>query len=372
MAIKSHITDSATKITAEVIHKEDCDCNALAVATVPYREFENELKFFIDEEGSADMNINAAPSGTPLPVHDGTDTTLWTGTTISGASTVDFDKAEHPRTGTKSIKVEEETDVVWQFDNGSSLNMALYNSLTIWIYVDKEWKAGDSVSIYGWDTSTGLKIGNTLYLEDYFDYLTHKVYQKISIPLTDFGDLSASTTLDAFRQRIVAKDGGRAKFYMDDIQLEGVGTTTPTKYTIQADKGTWLFVDSFTISIVAPKAIASAILADSTMPKLSYNNMLGVTLLSGLNYRRVTNGETIFSVNVKTLMDFMQQPNTKIVSMGDDDVNTFVTLEVRNAEPLLLKATDEDELSFTVTDDLSGLTHLRVAAGCRVEKRELQ
>jgi len=32
----------------------------------------------------------------------------------------------------------------------------------------------------------------------------------------------------------------------------------------------------------------------------------------------------------------------------------------------------EDEFSFTINDDLSGLLHFRISAGCRVEKRELQ
>ena len=72
---------------------------------------------------------------------------------------------------------------------------------------------------------------------------------------------------------------------------------------------------------------------------------------------------------VKTLMDLLQQPNTKIISNGFDGTDTFITLEVRNAEPLLLKPEDEDELSFTVSDDLSGLLHLRIAAGCRLERR---
>jgi len=37
----------------------------------------------------------------------------------------------------------------------------------------------------------------------------------------------------------------------------------------------------------------------------------------------------------------------------------------------VLKSEDKDELSFTVSDDLSGLLHLRISAGSKIEEREL-
>jgi hypothetical protein len=245
--------------------------------------------------------------------------------------------------------------------------MSNYASLTIWIYVDKQWKAGDSVSIYGWDTTAGTQIGDTVYLEDYFDYLTQDVYQKISIPMADFGALAGSTDMDAFRQMIVAVDGQRAKFFMDDIQLEGVGLTTPTTYSVFADKGTWLHVDSFTVSVAANIA---GTLADGTMPNLSYDTLLGETLLSGISYQRIQDGSVIASNTVKTLLDFLQTPGTEITAQGSDGTNTWVTVSAVYTEPLLLKHETEDELRFTISDDLSGLLHLRISAGGKVEQRE--
>jgi hypothetical protein len=364
MSVKTYITDPSTGIRAAVV--DGIEEHALVVATRPLKTFNNDARFFVNDDYGANMNINASPTGTPLPVHDGTDTTLWTGTTVSGASTVDFDKTEHPRTGSKSIKVEEEVDVVWQIANGADLDMTNYVSLTIWIYVDKNWKAGDSVSIYGWDSATGTQIGDTLYLQDYFDYLTQDVYQKITIPMADFGALAGSTIMDAFRQRIVAEDGKRAKFFMDDIELEGVDDTPPSTFSVKADKGTWLYVDEFTVSIASD---INGTLADATMPFLSYDSLLGTTLTSGINYQRKQDGEIVASNNVKTILDFLQTPSTEITAQGSDGVNTWVTLRAKYTEPLILKSEDEDELSFTVSDDLSGLLHLRISAGGKIEQR---
>ena len=367
MGVKSNITDKGTNKSAIVLDGNmNAEPNSLVVVTRPLKTYTNEVLFFFNDDYGIDMNVNASPDGTPLPVHDGTDTTLWTGTTVSGASTVDFDRAEHPRTGTKSIKVEEELDVVWQFDNGSNLNMALYDSLTIWIYVDKQWKAGDSISIYGWDSSTGSQIGNTLYLEDYFDYLTQKVYQKISIPISDFGSLASSTTMNAFRQRIVAKDGQRAKFFMDDIALEGTGTTAPIEYTVEPENGTWLHVQDFTFSVA--DAMAGTLL-NATMPYLAYDKILGVTLTAGINYKRTQNEVIEFSEIIKNLMNLMELPGTVITGSGSDGTNTWVTVRAVHPEPLLLKAEDLDKLSMTISDNMSGLLHFRVSAGCKIEQR---
>jgi len=39
MGIRSHITDSKNKLNSWCSQEETCGCQALAVATVPYREF---------------------------------------------------------------------------------------------------------------------------------------------------------------------------------------------------------------------------------------------------------------------------------------------------------------------------------------------
>ena len=367
MAIKSHITDPATGIKAEVVDGEEK--NALVVATRPLKTFENNIVFFTNNLFGADMNVNASTGGTPSKVHDGTDSALWTATDIVGGGKSTFDSTDqnHTAAGAKSVKVDNApVNDVFQFDKGSDLDCTAFVGLTMWIYVDKDWKAGDSIEVYGWDTDLNSQIGNAVGLESYFDWSTFDEWHKVSIPLTDFGALAASTALDALRVKQSAAEGKAPKYYLDDIQFEETGAEV--KFVVKADKGTWLHVDEFAVSMADE---IPGTLADATMGYLPYNRFLGVTLIVGMNYKRVQNGKILFTQTTQTLMDFMQLPGTSIAGSGSDGTNTWITLRSQHLEPLLLKSEDDDELSFTVLDDLSGLLHLRISAGGRVEKRPL-
>ena len=90
MGLKTHITDSATKLTAEVIKNEACGCQALAVAVVPYREFKNASQFFTNAIAGVDMNVNAGFSGMPLYVYNADTASLWAATDIVGGRKTDF------------------------------------------------------------------------------------------------------------------------------------------------------------------------------------------------------------------------------------------------------------------------------------------
>jgi len=367
MSIRSFITDAATKLSAQVVHKSACGCDALVVATIPYREFENDLRFFINDNEGADMNVNAAPGGTPEKIYNADDT-LWTFSDIVGGGKTTPVNDERPHTGTNALKVDNSpVDDVYQFAKGSDMTMADYVSLTLWLNVDKDWKTQDGVSLYGWDTSTNTQVGTAIDLSDYFDFGDFDVYHKLTIPLTDLGSTSASTILDAFRVRQLSGEGKAPKYFLDDMQLEAAaGTPIPVKYTVKAGLGTWLHVDEFTISMADEMA---GTLENGTMPYLAYDKFLGVTLVSGITYQRVNNGKVIFSANILNLMDFLQLAGTEVSAYGSDGTNSWVTLKAKHIEPLLLKSEDEDELSFTVSDDLSGLLHLRISAACKLESR---
>jgi len=254
---------------------------------------------------------------------------------------------------------------VFQLAKGSAVTMSSYTAITMWVYIDKDWKIGDIVDFYGWNTVAGIEIGVAVDLSNYFDYVNYDVWQKITIPLTDLGATVGSTALDSFRFRQVANEGKAPKYYLDDIQIEELGT--PVRYSLKAAKGTWLHVKEFTISIADDFA---GTLSDATMPLLPYDKLLGETLIAGINYQREQNGKVIFSANVKTLLDFLQLPGTIVSGSGSDGTNTWVTVKSEHMEPLVLKNENEDELSFTINDDLSGLLHLRISAGGKIEQRQ--
>ena len=111
-------------------------------------------------------------------------------------------------------------------------------------------------------------------------------------------------------------------------------------------------------------------LDDGTMPFLAYNKFLGVTPTAGLAYQRIQGEEPKFTQTITNLMGFLQLAGTKLTGYGSDGTNSWVTIGITHQEPLILKAEDADKLQWTVSEDLSGLTHLRINAGCSVETRE--
>ena len=375
MPVDVNITDSATKLKATVIHNDDCDCDALIVTTVPLRIFDNVLRFFINDDYGADMNQGTSATGTPLEVYNADDT-LWTATNIVGAK-MTAQSADRPYTGTYSLKVDNSAvDDVYQIANpAGDVTMASYTSLTIWANIDKDWKIRDQVDLYGWDTGTGLQIGTEVDLSDYFSYLSYDTWQKINIPLTDMGDLSTSTTLDALRVRQVTAEGKAPKYYLDDIQFEEkvVDETTAIEFEVKPDLGTWMYVESFKIIMAGPYSgildVADAT-ENATMPKLPYNSLLNVAKLdSGITYRRWKDGVVRNSSQIKQLLDLLSFSNSEIVGYGSDGVNTWITIKISFSVPILLKPENEDRLTLTINDDLSGLLVLKVAVGTKVEER---
>ena len=93
-------------------------------------------------------------------------------------------------------------------------------------------------------------------------------------------------------------------------------------------------------------------------------------MVVGLNYTRVSKNITNFSQTILSIMDLLQLPNTEVTAQGSDGTNTFITIRAKHGSPLILKSEQDDILSWTISEDLSGLLQLRISAGCRVEKRE--
>jgi len=364
MTLKVHISDPKTGIKAEVVNGEEE--NALVVATRPLKTYENKVLAFFNSEYGVDINQNGASGGTPEKVHNGIDDVLWTASDIIGGGKTTFSIAERPHTGTFSIKVDNSpVGDVFQFLRGSDLDVNNYVSLTIWIEVDKDWKDGDDIEIYGWDTGTGLQVGDAVSLQNYFSFNQFDDYHQIKIPLTDMGMLATYTALDALRVRIVSAEGKSPKFFLDDIQFEQTGT--PIEFTVAPSQGTWLHIQNMLISVADE---TDGTLASGTMPNLAYDKILGeATLISGIRWAKVINGEIKSSFVIKKLMDVMELPSASIVNFGDDGTDVWFTMNFQFTEPLILKSRDNDHLSLVINDDLTGLKHLRATIGCKEETR---
>jgi len=173
-------------------------------------------------------------------------------------------------------------------------------------------------------------------------------------------------TIDAVRVEQEAEEGKAPKYYLDDLQIEATGD--PIKFEFKPDLGTWLLIKSF--QIVVANTYDNT-LADASTSKIPYDTLLGTSIASGIDYRRIANGVIISSATISKFVDFMTLSNATITGQGGDATNTWISLNVQFNEEIVLKAEDEDKMTLTINDDLSGLLYLRIGVGSKVEYREL-
>ena len=365
--LKTHLVNGEGDNTAAAVRECPGEKNALVVATHPLKTYENKISFFTNSEYGININQDASTGGTPDKVHDGTDTVLWTGSQVAGGSEIIFNSTaqNHTAAGTKSVYFNRcEINDIAQFAKGSDINLTGYASLTLWIYIDNNWAAGDSFDIYCWDTDTSALVGNVVALEDYCTYNNYDVWQKISISLTDLG-VSAATTADAVRIQCTAVQATKPRFYLDDIQFEQTGTTI--EYIVEPKRGTWLHVNK--LMIVYADAY-SGDNDDGTMPNIPYNGFFGQTaLVSGLLYKRVVDGVSGIAFAIKQHSDIMNFSNATVSGCGSDGTNSWCSIVVKFTVPVILKSETYDRLSISIAEDLSGLLSLKLSAGGYEEER---
>lgn len=337
---------------------------SLIVSTRPLKTFENKIVFFSHPDYGYNMNIACGFSGTPVPIHNGTDNVYWTGSVVVG--TWVFNSAAQAHAGAKSVDATATVNnSIAQFTKAVAIDLTGYAAITGWIYLDSWDDQGTKgIQIYGWDVGTSLQVGVTVDLRDYINIGLTDSWQKFAVSLDNL-DL-VGETIDAIRVKTIDVGPGDAPdYYLDDIQIEE--NADPVEFTIKPDFGKWLYINTYSIFIA--DAYVST-LADATIPFLSYDKLLGVTSLeNGILYKRVINGETPLSFPFRNLGEILLFPGASVLNCGGDATNAFLKILVDLREPIVLKAENEDEISFTVSDNLTGLKKLVISANCKEEQR---
>lgn len=310
------------------------------------------LPAFNDDFG-VEMAQDFAFGGSPVKVHDGIDAVLWTGSSITGGK-FQFSNTDRFHSGIRSVRTDNASvgDVA-QFDKGSIIDLTNYVALTMYINVDKDWKGGDSISIYGWDTATNLIVGNQVFLEDYFNETEFDEWHKVTIPFVDMG--IATSSIYAFRMQIISKEGKSPKFYIDDFQVEELGV--PQVFYLKPREGTVIEIHQLAFSITA--ALDTRLLNATTL-NLSYDKFMNLAALdNGLLFQRVANSEVIFGQVIKTIGAALRG-GASIKNIISDGTNTQLTIETDFGSPLLLDSRTNDSMNFILSDDLSGLITMSV------------
>jgi hypothetical protein len=354
VAIKTTITDGCGEGIDAGVHKKPDLASGLVVYTEPYRDTIAQTKFAINDTFGADINQSATFTGTPEGVHNGIDSTLWTASALSG--TWDFESTDQFKSGAKSVDgTAANNNTVAQFEKASTISTGSYVALTGWVYIS-DWSTGGSVKEIEIELRTaGVLQGNFINVSEYLDSTSFGVWQKIIIPLGDFN--TGTVDIDQVWVRNRDQGGGAApNFYLDDIQFEETGGTQV--YSVIPDTGTIFKPDSLTISLADAY---DSTLANSSVPNIKYNQLLGVSKLDGGIILRLTVDDKVrFQAILKQHLDFIQIPFNW--SASGDGTNTSISYIIDFGKvPLELDSRRGDKIELIISDDLSGLLHFRAS-----------
>jgi len=362
VAVDGNICDGGGSGIKAQVHQLNGD-TGLKVFTHELKQYEAKFVPALNATFGIEMAIDGAFGGTPDKVHDGLDSTLWTGSSIAG-SKFTFNATPptaSPVSGGNAVLVNNASaGNVMQFDKGSDINLANYAGVSLYVYVTSGWGVGDSIALYGYDTGTGTQIQTEVRLQDYFNEFELGVWHKLSIPLSDFG--LGDSTIDAFRFDVDAKVGAGPIFYIDDIQVEETGGGI--EFQIKPPQGTKLIIDKVRFTIIDNIA---ATLASNSMTALSHDKILGLNeLTAGIGLNRYSDGKIITSSTVKSVGQMILSGGT-IDNQISDGTNTLITVDTTFSSPIVLDSRVDDRWTVVVNDDLSTLTSLTVIASGKTQ-----
>lgn len=319
-----------------------------------------QTKAFSNPTNGIDLNVDATFSGTPEGIHNGTDSSLWTASALSGTWT--FNSTAQANTGTRSVDATATVNnSTAQFEVGSPITASNYVALTGFIYIASVGTGGGNKEVELRFRLAGVNVSDIVDLSDFVSSAVTGVWQKFTIPLEEFAISSA--TLDQLTVTTISTNGTPPDYYLDDIQLEEQGSAV---YTVSADSQSIYKIRQLKITMADAY---DSTLADASHQKIPYDSFLGVSSLdSGINFRLVSNEITRFDGQFRRHIDFVAFPGIEVES-GGDGTNTWVSYDVTFDPPAVLDSRTKDTFTITLADDLSGLLYFRVFV--RGDKEEL-
>lgn len=319
----------------------------LRTASIDGYDYDTKSKPLLNPTYGPNLNQNAAASGTPDGIHDGTDTALWTATALSG--TWDFASTAQAQAGTKSIDATSTTDGDQaQLERSSAIDSSSYTSLSGYIYLTSFNSSKNEILLQF--RLAGIDVGGSINLGDVIDESILNAWQSFDIPLDNF---SITGNIDQLIIQTVRTSGSPPDYYLDTLQLEESGTLV---FTAEPDKGTIFEFQTFDMILV--DALAGT-LTDNSMPALAYDKILNLSsLTNGITVRRFKGDDVQFSLVARKLSDFL----FAAFEIGDavsDGTNTLVKLRAKLDWWAPLDFRTRDRLEIVISDNLSGLLEAR-------------
>ena len=358
MTAKVHITDgNGTGLQAHVHDFDSVKGNHFGLLTLQERflNFTIESHPFLNDNFGSAMNQEVSFSGDAELIHDGGDVLGWSGVAVVG--TWDFADTTNPVSGSAcfSLTLGNNSDQA-TFHDATETDMSNYSSITGEIRLDTYNSVNNSIILQC--QNNNVNVGTSVDLNNYIDPGVLGSYQNFVIPKAD---LTLSTqTIDEVDLTLSRAGGPKPTFRIDSFQLEFASvSSTPITFKSSTPVGTRYHIDQIRVSIVDA---LSGVVTNGTMHGLSYDKILNVSkLTNGIIFSRVQGGETLFSLNLKQLGDFLSS-GSNIINAISDGINTCIILQIDFPEPIILEGGADSFLSFTINDDLSGLLNFTALA----------
>jgi len=326
--------------------------------THPFLKFQPEFHPFLNESFGTAMNQDVSFGGVAEIIHNGGSSTEWTATAIVGA----WNFADAGKITLTSGNNNDQAE--FAEENSLTIDMNGFTALTGKVDLDTYNPINNNFTL-AFDLA-GVLVGNTVNLND---AINTGDFTEQSFVITKAGFGLTTQEIDGFTMTLVRSGGAKPTVKFDDLQLEAVSgsTSDPIVFKATTPVGTRFHITELRIRI---EDAFDSTLANATVPNIPIDSFLGVSgLTNGIIFSSFKDGVSVFSVTLKSIGDFLAT-GSDMINVSGNGTNTGLTLVINFPEPIILQGGSENNfLSFTINDNLSGLTRFTAAARGALEIR---
>lgn len=311
--------------------------------------------FLRTDDGTELMNINGQAAGAAVVMWNGTgagDTGAdWAISTVG--TSVGVESAASMKTGTNGWDTTVTTlNDMTVLDNGSMIDVGtLYSTIEFWMQ-PKAYPAGAKLRIRWVDSSNNL-VGNQVLITNYTANMDLDVWQRVSIPIADFG-LTGNVQKLQLRYRVA----GGQHFWFDDFDLIAAAGGGPYRFRFAAPDANTVYHLSMAVLLISA-------------PETGWNRDAFGNISSGLSrglifrHRRISDSEVLWQFVTKTnLQLFGQYHPQEAFAFADGDLLVGFMVKPGRAN---VRVTDDEVLDFVVRDDLTTISEMRAYCHFGVE-----
>jgi len=308
-------------------------------------------RFLRTDDGTEQMALNGLPAGGITVIWNGTGVGDTGGDWTSPAVGVESAAAAHSGTNGWDTQAQGANTNV-EFNNGSEINVAgTYDVFSFWLQ-PKSFPNNGTLQIQ-WKNAVGTVIGATLNVENYVTNMDLNVWQKVSIPVSDF-----ALTGNVQRCVFVLKSGNNQRHWIDDIEFQASGGGGPYTFQVVAPS-TEAWHATMIVLVVAT--------SDVGWQSTTFTSLTALTNGVLLRQRRLSDGYVSWAINAKDNVDLFGRYHPQ-ESFNFSNGEILVGFMVKPGQSADIIVTDDDVLEFVIRDDLSSLTNVRAFVHYGVEQ----